>query len=267
MFILAAIAELSFLGWLAFAVGTVAVFGSIFTFKTSRPASGVWTLAALAGFIAAFHSGLFDYSKQHFITVTDNSFDWGAAGWALIKFLACWFVGSVVTAFLFWVSFVRDVKLRFVENLERLTDRFKYSSTYNAWTERAKDVVVKVMALGHRGDNVFLDSSFKLSLPDSFPDTMRDSWELQLTKTAEGSIHEEQLIILEAAVSKFLPPRIKHHKLAVTYAATVWPVTLLSLLLSDLVRHVWEYLLTFWHRALDAVSKKVFGDVGLPAKS
>lgn len=241
---------------------------------------------ALVALGFAFSHSLWDYA-QGFVTVkhvlppdakpgaspvTTYDVDWVLAAWAVGKFLLFWLVGSAVTAFLYWVSFVRDVKARFLKNLEAITERFTTETkTFSSWSERAKTSIGNALALGTYSDNVFLDDSFRLSVPDTFPSMNSGNWYSRLN--LEGVANEDGVVVykeldqLDAAVAKVLPPRIKHNKLHVTYAATVWPVTLLSLLLADLVRHVWEFLLNFWHQAFDAVSKWAFGDMALPKNS
>lgn len=261
------IVALGVIGWIAFVVTIVTLLGAVITFKTSRNGlSFGWTVIFVALLIFTFHEPLLGVAKG-FTVLTDKSLiiDWVALSLFATKALSFWVIGAAVTAVLFWLSFVKDVKTAYHDRLEAATLDIK--AKFKDWSTRAQTSVAKGVAIGSGSNNVFGALNFFLPIPSTLrreaaPSLLNVDWQsLSGDPTPESIDSNSKLDELDAAIAKVLPPRIKHFKLDVSYAATFWPITLMSLLFSDLLRHILDFILSFWHRALDAASAKVFGAV------
>lgn len=308
------ILALSIIGWAAFSVGVLGLFGAIYTFKTKHSLSFVWTLVCLAAVGFAFKAQLLGFGTGFTTSVPvpggapDTVINWGAIGFFAAKALGVWVVGAAVTSVFYWFSFVRDVKARFMERLEAITERMKNETKFNEWSGRAKSSVAKAVAIGGRNDNVFLATGFSLSLPESVTgrrgyedvNLLEVDWEPKpvfpekgaaaklgalatsaLRGTEQVAVDEQaaldaevvrvteladtNLTKLEDAVGAVLPPRAKHFKADIAYAASVWPITLISLLIADFLRQLVDLAFTYFRGFLDSVSKMAFGEFSAKA--
>lgn len=312
MILIEAILALTVVGWLLLSAGVVALFGSIYTFKTARMSSFVWTVICITALAFAFHVQLAGFGagftsstpgvKPGEVTTVIN---WMAIGIFAAKALGFWVVGAAVTSVFYWFSFVRDVKDRFTTRLEAITERMKNETRFADWSDRAKRSVAKAFAIGTRNDNIFLASDFRLSLPQKLtgvddrygqepqlldivwepkPEVVQKSATAKLGELATAALKgseefaaaeqaaadaetlrcieqaDANLSKLEDAVGAVLPPRAKHFKADIAYAASVWPITLVSLLIADLLRQIVDLAFTYFRGFLDSVSKLAFGE-------
>ena len=225
----------------------------------------------------------------------DTVINWGAVWLFALKALGYWLVGAAITSVLFWFSFVRDIKKRFEARLQPILNRMKNESRFAGWSARAKSSVAKAAAIGNCRDNIFLVRDYQLSIDRDITGRIEGIglldviWEPKpvvlaafeklgdLTRKPSEAIAEEQqavaeyealtiaetnLTALEQAVGEVLPPRAGNFKsyIDITYAATVWPITLVSLLITDFLRHVVDLAFTYFRGFLDSVSKMAFGE-------
>lgn len=77
----------------------------------------------------------------------------------------------------------------------------------------------------------------------------------------KASTQAELLDKLEAAVRELLPPRAGSFKPAILFAAAVWPITALSLIFADMLRHLWDWAFERARAFFDFCSRKAFGEV------
>lgn len=305
MFILLeAILALPLIATLVLCGGVVALFGAVYTFKLRQGVSFVWTLAALAAIVFAFFPWVASFGKS-FMTV-DGAVNMRAIMVTLLELACVWAVGAAVAAVAYWWSFARDVRNRFLKNLERVKEQIALNdSTFSGWSQRSLSLVSKAQALGSRSDNVFLNYSWHLPLPHSVThltnrvdpavldsstfttwnvdpervnpkktmgDLVKTTLKTSLTSDGDDASTQETLLAeeeqrvaknldhLENALNVALPPKAKFFKGRISYAAAVWPITLVSLLLSDLIRHVVDAVFEYFRGFLDMVSKSAFGD-------
>lgn len=291
IFLFEAILALPLIATLVLCGGVVAFFGAIYTFKARHAVSFVWTLVALAAIVFAFFPWVASLGSSYMV---DGQPNLRAIGVTLLELGAVWLVGGAVAAVAYWWSFVRDVRNRFIEQLDAVKQRVAVNDNqYKDWSPRSLALVTKAVALGSKHDNVFLEYGFELPLPSSvtghnhssefLTDSMRDTWNAKgapeksaakdlvakVTGSAaepafEPSKEEERaernLDRLETALNTVLPPKAKFFKARISYAAAVWPITLVSLLLSDLIRHLVDTVFEYFRGFLDMVSKSAFGD-------
>lgn len=78
---------------------------------------------------------------------------------------------------------------------------------------------------------------------------------------AKASVQADMLDKLEASVREILPPRAGSFKAAILYSAVVWPVTALSLIFADMLRHLWDWFFERARAFFDMCSIKTFGEV------
>lgn len=87
------------------------------------------------------------------------------------------------------------------------------------------------------------------------PDAARE----QLIADASAAV-ERNLDRLEKELQVVLPPKAKFFKAEISYAAAVWPITLISLLVADFIRHLVDVAFEYFRGFLDKVSKSAFGE-------
>jgi hypothetical protein len=233
--------ELGVAAWIALGLGVIALLSSAFKYKTTDTnrigLSFAWFAVAVGLVLFAFFPLVKSWGVSQF-----EAADWGATAVSVAKYIGYWLVAGLVVGSFYWVSFVRDTRARYDENLEKVTKQFPNSPR----------PVQKAIAIGldrfKSIKNVFLDDGYVSPFGNDLVAT-------EETPEAEA----ERLARVEATFNEEIPPRISKFKAEVTYAATIWPVTLISLVFADLLRHVWNYIQKYWHRFLDKVSRLAWG--------
>lgn len=234
--------ELGVAAWIALGLGVIALLSSAFKYKTTDSnrigLSFIWFLVAVGLGVFAF----FPFVKGWGESVIAAG-DWSATVATVAKYIGYWLVAGLVVGSFYWISFVRDTRARFDENLEQVVKSFA----------NAPRPVQKAMAIGldryKKLKNIFLDPDYESPFGNDLVTPADESPEAEAARLER----------VEKAFNEEVPPRISKFKAEVTYAATVWPVTLVSLVFADLLRHVWNYIQKYWHAFLDKVSRLAWG--------
>lgn len=268
---------LSLLSWLLIGASIVALFCSSYSYrKRDRGVSIFW---AIITFVALLLCGYANIGKH---------IDWETAKVFAYNVLMWWMIGAVATAVIYWLFFIRDVKRRYTDNLERVTATLLKSKAFRFWPEDVKQLAGKAYAIidGNDYDDIFLarpriSENVKSALgkvseyyeAETKKIEARKPWDPNsgLPNDSQGDPSTivptepipiddpRKLVILQNAINDVLPPRAKHFKADITFSAVIWPVTLISLIAYDLIDHLVNALFNAFKGALDQVSKVVFG--------
>lgn len=277
MFIIEALVALTFWGIILVAASVISLLGAVTTFKRNGGATAIWIFAALVCFGLAFFQPLSGWAKSYVVATDPFALNWSVLLKDIVVFVAVWMLAGAVTSYFYWLSKTNDIAKLYSERKTIASELVKLLA--NKRTEMMPEhvpsstllaAITKAVALGgisHRSvgsyhgvtyphdleGNVFEDRSFRFAGSNTHFD--HDG---VLVSPGSSVWQEDSAADLHAAVTKVLPPRILQHKADVSGAAFVWPVTLLSLVFADLLRHFFDWVLKFWHRLFDFSAERVF---------
>lgn len=269
MIIIETILALSLLGLIAFSASVFCIFGAAYSFKRDMSTATVWLVIGIVACVVAF----FGPAKATFDSVVNGTFAWGAFALAASKFIGFWILGGLVTAFFYWMSKVKDLKNEWSRKTEAYLSKMQDTNIEAA----TKLVIAKLQAFVS-----VIGNAVPLNLPKEWyvpkPVRVEDEtdttfnrrmyeWEsrtsvsrMNLPSGLDSMTQEDREAAMQA-LRRELPPPASKNKAEIVYAGVVWPVTALSLVFADLMRHVIDYMFTFYREFLDNAGKKVFGEV------
>jgi len=154
-------------------------------------------------------------------------------------------LAGVATAFIYWLFYLWKAKERFDEFMTNTN----LSSKYSGITDQAfLDALKKYTVLKDHLKEIFDDPENELKL--------------QVHYINDGYLNDKLIATpeeLSAAVAEVLPPRFKKCKPFIVGAGIVWPVTLVWLLISRVVKQLIERIVSTFGRAFDGMSRAAFG--------
>lgn len=164
---------------------------------------------------------------------------------SIVYLAGAYIAGAVATAFVYWFFFNWKAKERFERHLlaTKITDQ--------AWAEGLdedyKNSIRKYMVVNN-------DSKLRNIFDDEGDHELRVLCDM-VPKVKEGAPQAE----FDAAVAMVLPPRFSVCKSFVVGAGSSWPITLIWLLVSRVVKQLIERIVSMFGGTFDRISKLAFG--------
>lgn len=172
-------------------------------------------------------------------------------------------LAGVLTAFIYWIFFCWKAKERFQRELKsdepyRLSRGEEALKKYAGFdlaslsTEQRDRIYVLLSKQRVIADNSAIEKIFDGAI-DRFSIPVGSSFDWSTPAALEASI--------EAKIARVLPPRFVTCKEYVVWSGVIWPLTLIWLLCSRVVKQLIERFVTLFGSTFDAISKLAFGKV------
>jgi hypothetical protein len=171
---------------------------------------------------------------------------------SVVVFILSYVAMAVVTAFLFWISY----NIRAKEKYQEIYDRI--SKQYDMLTGHIRTLCIKKEIISSYDDlRVIFDDRDRTLKYESTCDRMYKHQDMILNCT------EDELAVIssryEQEIAKVLPPTYKTCKPFILGAAYSWPITLIWLLLSRVVKQLINLIMSLFGGVFNKVAKFSFG--------
>jgi hypothetical protein len=164
-----------------------------------------------------------------------------------ILFLSAVYVAAgVVTSFVYWVFYNWKAKERF--------DRLLNNKTTPKWaTSLAPEIQMSL-----RKYFVIADTDSRREIFDDYDGNLRIDVAF-IDAVANNNADGINQAVLDATVADVLPPRFKICKSFIVGAGCSWPITVIWLLISRVVKQLIERFISLFGGTFDKISKLAFG--------
>jgi len=165
----------------------------------------------------------------------------------ILYLIAAYIIAGLVTSFVYWIFYNWKAKERF--------DRRLNKETVPDWAaDLPEDVQLSIRKYNTLDDHYAINDIFddpNGSLGIHLKDT-----DLLRSESKQANVNKEQL---DAQVNEILPPRFAACKYFIVGAGCSWPITLILLLLSRVIKQLIERFVSLFGGTFDKLSKATFG--------
>jgi hypothetical protein len=171
----------------------------------------------------------------------------------ILFLVAAYIIAGVVTSFIYWIFYNWKAKERF--------DQLMSERSVPTW---AKDLtaieqasILKYLILKDYSSRKFIfdDPDGDLNTDPTLVEDIRYNENLTRNDISH-QVHQEEV---DASVAEVLPPRFKTCKQFIVGAGCSWPITIVWLLISRVVKQLIERLVSMFGGTFDKISKVAFG--------
>jgi hypothetical protein len=166
---------------------------------------------------------------------------------SILFLVVAYILAGVVTAFIYWIFYNWKAKERFERYLLAQSISLSWSDALNPNNEEYNVAIRKYLVVN---DNTKLRNIFD----DEESRSLRLLCDM-VPNVGRGAPQAE----FEAAVAMVLPPRFSICKPFIIGVGCSWPITLIWLLISRVVKQLIERIVSLFGNTFDKISKLVFG--------
>jgi hypothetical protein len=171
----------------------------------------------------------------------------------ILFLVAAYIIAGVCTSFIYWIFYNWKAKERF----EEFMNEKRIPTWAKSLTAEEQSSVLKYLILKDDSSrkHIFDDRSSVLNIEPPTVEAIRFNENLSRGDTPQSIIISN----VDASVASVLPPRFKACKQFIIGAGCSWPVTIIWLMMSRVVKQLIERLVSMFGGTFDKISKIAFG--------